>query len=491
MSSSVRPGFSAPKKASGARRWLQPRLSREQLYRLAPRKERPERLGKVDAWDRVRGALRHWALWLTAAFIASLTGNRLAAFGLAAAAAILNLARPKFHPAVYPIESTLVPGSPEFRVTMGGMTGTAYLPGNRVRIYNNGDEFYPAMLEAIEAAQQSVTMEQYIFWDSSVGLRFAEAFATKARSGVPVKLLVDAVGSATIGENTLRILEAGGCQLAWFHPIRWYTLSSANNRTHRKSIVVDGRVAFTGGAGLADHWLGNAETPREWRDLMVGVEGPAALVQQAGFAQNWMQTTGEILAGNVFFPTPVSCGDVAVQTISSSSAGDFSSAGTMYLVALQSSQRYIHITNPYFVPSSAVIELLARAVRRGAQVRLVLAGSHSDTWWARQNSIRLYGKLLKAGVEIHEYLPTMLHHKTMVVDGTWATVGTANFDNRSFALNEETNLCFGDASIIGDLERIFADDLSHSRRVTLEEWRRRSPWQRLVEQAASLIEDQV
>jgi len=490
MSSPAQPEFGG-RKISTSRRWLQPRVSKEQLYRLAPRKERPARLGEHTAWDRIRFALRSWVLWLVAAFTLSLAGQRLAAIFAAAVAAVLNLARPRFHPAVYPIESKLAPGSPEFGVTMGGVTGTAYLPGNQVRIFNNGDEFYPAMLDAIEAAAYSVTMEQYIFWDGSVGLRFAEALATRARAGIPVKLLVDAVGSATIGENLLRILEAAGCQLAWFHPIRWFTLARANNRTHRKSIIVDGQVAFTGGAGLADQWLGAGGAPMEWRDLMVRTEGPAALAQQAGFAQNWMQTTGEILAGRAFFPNPEPCGDVAVQTILSSPAGGSGTAGTMYLLALQSAQRYVWIANPYFIPSSAVIDLLSRAVRRGVQIRLMVAGAHSDTWWARQNSVRLYGKLLRAGVEIYEYLPSMLHHKTMVVDGSWATVGTTNFDNRSFAFNEETNLCFSDARIIADLERIFADDLRRSRRVQLDEWRRRSLWRRLSEEAASLIEDQV
>src|SRR6185369_2172578 len=201
--------------------------------------------------------------------------------------------------------------------------------GNRVSIYNNGDEFYPAMLQAIESSEHSVTMEQYIFWDGRVGRRFAEALAERAREGVSVKLLVDAIGSATLGDPILKILEAGGCQLAWFRPIHRFALDRANQRTHRKSLIVDGRQAFTGGAGLADHWLGAARNEQEWRDIQVSVEGAAVLAQQSGFAQNWLLTTGEILSGHDFFPAPSPAGDVQVQTILSSPSAGACAAATM------------------------------------------------------------------------------------------------------------------------------------------------------------------
>jgi cardiolipin synthase len=374
---------------------------------------------------------------------------------------------------------------------MAGITGMPIVTGNRVTIYNNGDEFFPAMLEAIESATNSITMEQYIFWDGRVGRRFAEAFSERARKGVAVKLLVDAVGSSTLGEEILKILEAGGCQLAWHKPIHWYTLDRINHRNHRKSLIVDGRIAFTGGAGIGDHWLGSAENPREWREVQIRVEGPAAVAQQTGFAQNWLLTTGEIISGQKFFPTAEPCGDIEVQTILSSPLVGAAAAATMYLIALQCARRYIYIANPYFIPDSRVIALLASAHRRGVELKLMVAGKYNDTWWARQNSLRLYGRLLKAGVQIYEFKPTMLHQKTMVVDDAWATVGTTNFDNRSFSLSEETNVCLHDPKPVEELRRIFEADLARCKKIARADWRRRGVWQRAKERFASLIEDQV
>jgi cardiolipin synthase A/B len=414
-------------------------------------------------------------------------------FALAAAAVsfVLYHTTTVVYPVVYPLESNLDVDSPAFQVTMEGVTGTPFVAGNAVVIYNDGDEFYPAMLAAIESAQASITMEQYIFWKGAVGGRFAEAFAESARRGVAVKLLLDAIGSSTLGSELFRILEAGGCQLAWFHPIHWYTLNRANLRDHRKSLVVDGRIAFTGGAGIGDQWLGRASNAREWRDVQVAVTGPAALAQQSGFAQNWLETTGEILSGQRFFPEAMATGSTQVQTIQSSPATGAGAVGTMYFTALQCATSEVLIANPYFVPDARVVAVLATARARGADIKIMLAGDHIDSWWARQNSLRRYGKLLEAGVEIYEFQPTMLHQKTMIIDGTWATIGTANLDNRSFALNEETNLCFHDRGIAATLRAIFVADLARCRRVDLESWRRRGFWQKSQERFASLIEDQL
>jgi len=395
------------------------------------------------------------------------------------------------HPALYALEPNFDAQAPEFRNTVAGMTGMPLIAGNSIEIYNNGDEFYPAMLEEIESARCSVTMEQFIFWDGDLARRFAEAFAEKAREGIPVKLIADAIGSATVGEENLRTLEAAGCQLAWFHPIHWYTLNRANLRTHRKSLIVDGRIAFTGGAGLADHWLGRAENEYQWRDIQIRVEGPAVAAQQYGFAQNWLLSTGEILSGPEFFPSVPAAGDVEVQTILSSPCSGACAAATMYLIAVQCARKSLYIANPYFIPGARVIDMLGRACRRGVTVKLMVAGRFNDTWWARQNSLRLYGTLLEAGVEIYEFQPTMLHQKTMVVDGAWATVGTANFDNRSFALGEETNVCFHDRALVEELQSIFLADLARCNKVELSEWLRRGFVQRVKEEFAALIEDQV
>jgi len=483
-------GSASQRKPAESRRWLKPRVPKEQLYALAPRKPRPKRLGHLDGTSRVRGFLRSWRVWFVAAAGFYWHGNLVTGLILGVLAYILFHASARSHPAVYPLEALVDIESQSFHTTMAGVTGMPLIPGNQVTVYNNGDEFYPAMLEAIESATLSVTMEQYIFWDGAVGRRFAEAFAQKARQGVPVKLLLDAIGSSTLGHDIFRVLEAGGCQLAWYRPIHWYTLERVNQRNHRKSIIIDGTIAFTGGAGLGDQWLGAASNPTQWRDMQIGIEGPAAAVQQTGFVQNWLAATGEIVAGPKYFPELSPAGTVEVQTILSSPATT-GAVGTMYLVALQCAERSLCIANSYFIPDSRVVEMLATARKRGVAVKLLVAGEHNDTWWARQNSVRLYGRLLRAGVEIYEFQPAMLHQKMMIVDDVWATVGTANFDNRSFALNEETNVCLHDASLVRELVETFKADLARSRRIQLEDWKRRGFWQKAKEQWAALVEDQM
>jgi cardiolipin synthase len=291
------------------------------VVRLAPTPLRPKRFGTLEFSDRVRHVLRAWWAWLAVALALQLIGRWPWAIA-AGLLAFFQYHTAQTHPAVYPLEADLDVDSAEFQNTIEGVTGMPFVLGNHVAIFNNGDEFYPAMLDAIESAERSITMENYIYWDGEVGRSFAEAFAEKARQGVEVKLLLDAIGSATLGKEIFRILAAGGCQLAWFRPIHWYTLHRANRRDHRKSLIIDGRIAFTGGAGLADHWLGSAADAREWRDVQVAITGPAALAQQSGFALNWLETTGEILSGRRFFPEPrpelEKDGGVKVQTILSS-----------------------------------------------------------------------------------------------------------------------------------------------------------------------------
>lgn len=483
-------GAAGSAKPSESRRWRKPRVRGKQARRLAPQPKR--RLdADVTLWDRTRLWIRRWQPWAVLAVILFSSGSRIGGLIATFFAFFFYLATPLFHPAAYAIDTQLKAGSREFLRTMGGITSSPLIGGNRLEILNDGDEFYPRMLEAIAAARESVTMEQYIYWDSEIGLRFADAFAERAAAGVPVKLLVDAIGSSNIGERILRTLEQGGCELAWFRPIKWYTLNRANFRTHRKSIVVDGRVAFTGGAGIADHWRGRASCPEEWREMQVRVEGPAAVALQAGFAQNWLVATGEMISGDRYFPPARKCGRVALQTILSSPNAGAGAAGSMYLLALQCAQESIYIANPYFIPSKQVIAILKFLCQRGVDIRLMLSGEHCDTWWARQNSIRLYGALFDAGVRIYEYEPTMLHQKYMLIDNAWATIGTTNFDNRSFALNEETNICFHDPAHVAALREIFYRDLGRCREIERNVWTRRGIQQRGREFLASLLEDQV
>jgi cardiolipin synthase len=286
------------------------------------------------------------------------------------------------------------------------------------------------------------------------------------------------------------VLEGGGCQVAWYNPIRWYTLGRFNNRTHRKSLIIDGQVAFTGGAGIADHWRGNARNPDEWRDMQIRLAGPAVVPLQTGFAHNWQQTTGELLTGEVYYPLIEPAGSLAVQTLLSSPETGASSVRTMYYLSIVCARRSIYIANPYFVPDPVAIDTLIEAKHRGVDVRIMVSGIRNDNWLARHNSVRLFGRLLAAGIDIHEYNRTMLHHKTMVVDELWVTVGTTNFDNRSFAHNEESNVCVFDRGLAEQLHEVFLDDLRGCRRVTIEQWRGRGVWARGQELVAAFLQEQ-
>jgi cardiolipin synthase len=405
-------------------------------------------------------------------------------------AMVSYLIAPAAAPPRYGLDHEFSVDAAEFVGTVAGASGSPFLQGNTVELLNNGDAFYPPMLAAIQDAKASITIESYIYWAGEIGRVFAGALAEQAKAGRHVKILLDAIGSASIGPEILDVLEGGGCQVAWYNPIRWYTLGRFNNRTHRKSLIVDGRVAFTGGAGIADHWRGNASGPDEWRDMQIRLEGPAVVPLQTGFAHNWQQTTGELLSGNTYYPTIDASGPLAVQTLLSSPETGASSVRTMYYLSIVCARESIYIANPYFVPDPTAIETLIETKNRGVDVRIMVSGIRNDNWLARHNSVRLFGRLLAAGIEIQEFNRTMLHHKTMVVDRRWVTVGTTNFDNRSFAHNEESNVCFFDRGLAGQLHGIFLDDLAGCERVTLEGWNRRGAWARAQEFVASFLQEQ-
>jgi cardiolipin synthase len=346
------------------------------------------------------------------------------------------------------------------------------------------------MLEAITGARRSITIEAYIYWAGEIGLVFARALAERASAGVPVKILLDAIGSASIGRDILDTLRDSGCHVAWYNPIHWYTLGRFNNRTHRKSLIVDGQIAFTGGAGIADQWLGNAEDPEHWRDIQIRVDGPAVTPLQTGFAHNWQKTTGELLSGEVYYCSIESRGRVRAQTLMSSPETGGSIVRTMYYLSIVCARKSIVIANPYFIPDPVAIDTLIDAKSRGIDVRVMVSGWRNDNWLARHNTVRLYKRLLAAGIEILEFNRTMLHHKTMVVDGVWVTVGTTNFDNRSFAHNEESNVCVFDRGLAKELERIFDDDARSCDRVDYDAWKHRGVIARAQEFVAWFLEEQ-
>ena len=456
---------------------------------LDPRYQEPK--GQATLWTRARKVLWSWWPWFVIA-VASAYDDRWGwAFSAGAMAFVSYLVTPIETPPKYGLEHEFSVDSDEFLATITGATGVPILSGNRIDVLRNGDEFYPVMLEEIGQAQASITIEAYIYWAGEIGRRFADALAAKAREGIPVKILLDAVGSATIGSDILETLEKGGCQLAWYNRIHWYTIGQFNHRTHRKSLIIDGRVGFTGGAGIADVWLGHAQSPEHWRDTQVRIAGPAVTPLQTGFAANWSQTTGELLSGATYYPEHTREGDFKVQTVMSSPESGVSSVRLMHYLPIVCARRSIYISNPYFIPDQAAIDTLVEAKRRGVDVRIMISGKHNDNWLARKNSTRLYGQLLEAGVTVLEYNRTMLHQKTLVVDGQWVSIGTTNFDNRSFAQNEETSVCVNDAELAAFMEETFRSDMGACDRVELEAWQRRGLVAKSLEAVASLLEAQV
>ena len=451
-----------------------------------------QQIGVRTVWAKVRQIFFAWPVWAVAAIVALIYDNWGWAIATGLMSAFAFLIWPREVAPRVGLDHEFSVDDEEFLTTMSGSTGIPFFEGNTIEILNNGDEFYPAMLKGIAEAQCSVTIEAYIYWAGDIGRRFAEALAERAHAGICVKILLDAVGSSTIGDEILEILEKGGCQLAWYNPARPYSIGRFNHRTHRKSLIIDGRIAFTGGAGIADHWMGNAEDPYHWRDINIRMEGPAVVPLQTGFAQNWLQATGEVVTGFEFYPAfEAPSGNLAVQTILSSPETGASTARTFYYLSIAAARRSIFIANPYFVPDQGAIDLLVAAKGRGVDVRIMVAGIHNDNWMARLNSVRLYSPLLKAGIAIFEYNHTMLHQKTMVVDRVWSTVGTTNFDSRSFAHNEENNVCFYDAALAGKLESMFIADMKGCERVTLEKWENRGTIAKCLQAVASLFQEQV
>lgn len=376
---------------------------------------------------------------------------------------------------------------PQFRRSMGLLLGPGILEGNRVQELLNGDRIFPAMLDAIGHAQKTIMFETYIYWSGDIGKRFADALAERARAGVKVHVLLDWVGSGKIDEALVDEMTRAGAEVRRFHPLRWYNLGRLNNRTHRKLLVVDGRIGFTGGVGIAPQWAGHAQDPDHWRDTHFRIEGPVVAEVQASAMDNWIKTTGKVLHGADYFPALKPAGDQPAQMFSSSAAGGSESMLMMYLIAIAASRQSILLSASYFVPDELTRKALIDAVRRGVRVRIITPGPHIDAETVRRASRGLWGELLEAGVEIHEYQPTMYHCKVMIVDGTLVSVGSTNFDDRSFRLNAEANINVYDPAFAARQTAVFEDDLKRSRRVTLASWQARPLSEKLWEKAMSLL----
>jgi cardiolipin synthase len=380
---------------------------------------------------------------------------------------------------------------PQFLRTMGVLLGPPLLQGNQAEELVNGEEIFPAMLAAIRSAQRTITFETYIYWSGGIGAQFAHALAERARAGVKVHVLLDWVGSGKIDPAYMQAMEQAGVEVRRYNKPRWYSLGRLNNRTHRKILVVDGAVGFTGGVGIADVWLGDAETPQHWRDTHFRLRGPAVGQLQAAFMDNWTQATGEVLHGAEYFPRLPPQGDDHAQVFLSSPGGGAESMQLMYLLSITAASKSIRLSMSYFVPDDVAIDTFVAALKRGVRVQIITPGRYIDTEIVRKASRASWGRLLAAGAEIYEYQPTMFHCKVMVVDDLWVSVGSTNFDNRSFAVNDEANLNVFDAQFAKRQAQIFEQDLARSRRITLQDWQRR-PWrEKFMEHTAGLLGSQL
>ena len=382
-------------------------------------------------------------------------------------------------------------GSAQFKYEVSNLPGPTVLDGNRITELQNGAESFPAMLAAIRGAKESVDFETYVDWSGFVSREFASALEERARAGIPVHVMVDAIGGAKMKDSVVEQMRQAGVQFRYFHPLHWYTLDRLNNRDHRKILVVDGKIGFTGGIGIADEWSGNAQKPDHWRDMQFQVEGPTVAQMQAIFESNWIVTTGHALYGQAYFPALPKMGNSSAQMFASSPDNGSENMQLMYLLAISAANRSIDLEAAYFIPSGLIRKALKAALKRGVRVRIIVPGAHVDSGIVHAASQAQWGTMLQAGAHIYRYQPSLFHDKMMIVDGYLTMVGSANFDNRSFRLNDEANLNVYDAGFAAHMTQVFEQDLGRSRETTLAQWQQR-PWTRkLKDWASSLTSSQL
>ena len=381
-------------------------------------------------------------------------------------------------------------GDADFRRALGILLGPPLVAGNRITTLVNGDHIYTAMLNAIREAKVNVTFETFVFRDG-VGATFVEELSSAARRGVQVHMLLDWLGSRTMNQHLLQAARAAGCDLHVYHPPSWYHLGRLNNRTHRKLLIVDGKIGFTGGVGMGIEWKSGLKGLPPWRDSHFKAEGPVVAQMQAVFVDNWIKATGRVLHGAEYFPKLSPAGDMDAQMFGSSPVGGSESMHLMVLLALTAARTSIDIENAYFVPDKLTVEALCSAARRGVRVRIVVPGRYTDARVGRWAAQGLYGALLEAGIQIYEYQPTMMHCKVLVIDGTWSSVGSANFDDRSFRLNDEANLNVFSEQLAREQIQLIDEDIRQSRRMGLKKWRSRTFGRRVNERLALLLRSQL
>jgi len=386
-----------------------------------------------------------------------------------------------------PLAHTYSIDDPQFERAMGVLLGPDIVGGNRFTALQNGDEIFPSMLEAIRNAKRTIDFETYIYWNGKIGDDFAKALSERAKAGVKVNVLLDWVGSNKMDKDLLAEMGNAGVVVKKYHPLRWYHLDRVNHRTHRKILVVDGQVGFTGGVGIGQEWTGHAQDPEHWRDSHFRVEGPVVQQMQAVFDDNWIKTTGEALHTEDYFPAPLHAGDGHAQVFASSAGGGNQNMELMYLLAINAAQHTIYLSSAYFIPDKLASDALIAAVRRGVDVQIITPGKHTDEQTVRHASRHRWGPLIEAGAKIYEYQPTMFHCKMLIADGRFVSVGSTNFDPRSFSLNDESNLNIYDAEFAQAQTKVFEADREKSIRMTIEKWKDRPLYEKVWGQVASWL----
>jgi cardiolipin synthase len=378
-----------------------------------------------------------------------------------------------------------------FLYTLQSTCQAALHHGNRVTMFTDGPSFYPAMLDAIRDAKHSINMECYIFHGGRVADSFIDALTERARNGVNVTIVVDAIGSVNMWGRPVARLRAAGCRIQSYQAMRWYSLHRINNRTHRELLIVDGRIAFAGGAGIADWWQYPSHgRARPWRDGMARLEGPVVAALMGVSAENWLECCGEILTGPDYFPDLEPCGDATAFVVKSSPSDRATASRVAFQLLIEAADRSVRISTPYFLPDRALRRALAGMAAHGVQVSVIVPGPHTDQHWVRLASRRMWGQLLEAGVRIFEYGPAMIHAKVLIVDDLWSVIGTTNIDNRSFEHNDEVNVAMRDTAAAARLMQDYEADLTASEEITLEGWRRRPRWEKIVGRFVWILERQ-
>ncbi len=390
-----------------------------------------------------------------------------------------------------PIEHITGVADPIFTRTLENLLGPPWTDGNMITPLENGDAIFPAMLNAIRSAEHSINFETFIYWRGNIAIEFAQALSERALKGVPVRVLLDGVGASTMDENLIVVMREAGVIVEFFRPLDWYNLDQINNRTHRKILVVDGKVGFTGGVGIGDEWLGNAQDELHWRDSHFEIRGPVVAQLQGGFADHWIQAHQEVIQGEPFFPSLLPAGPSSAQAFNSWGAGGSDTVRTLYLLAIAAARERISIGTPYFVPDDFLLQSLLEARKRGVDIEIMTTGDVTDSRLVQGVSRVIWGDLLAAGVRFHLFDPTLYHTKVIVVDGEFVSVGSTNFDNRSFLHNDENNVNVLDSTFAEMMLKQFEQDKKRSHEITYDEWLKRPFKERIIEWWAMLFESQV